>query len=345
VGSSSYPSQPVREDFKTFYDNRYSEGYMADWDSKKKLLVFEIISALNLDKTGQAIDFGCGNGVFSDVIKIALPAWKVFGTDISLKAICNAKQRFSKLSFFELSESQKFPGKFDFLFTHHVLEHVFDLDETWSEMDKLLKKSACMLHILPCGNKGSFEQKISLLVKNGINPINGRFFFEEPGHLRRLRTEQMNLFAAKFGFHLYKAYYRNHYWTSIQEITISPKFVLEVANPNIAKNKESAIELEKLRCKLLLISALRLPLDLILSRKKNEGFVTTLFSVLLKIFLLPIGSLSLSINFLIGIKAKQEWSCFKNREEGGEMYLFYKRTSDETALLATKQGTYHNNEM
>jgi SAM-dependent methyltransferase len=310
---------------KSFYDDRYSKGYMDDWASNKKILVFEIIQALNLSGTGKAIDFGCGNGVFTNVLKNALPTWAVFGTDISSKAIDNAKKRFSHLNFFKLSESQKFNEKFDFLFSHHVLEHVLDLEETWNEMNKFLQKSACMLLILPCGNAGSFEQKISLLVKDGINPVNGRFFFEEPGHLRRINTEKMNLIAGKFGFHLHQAYYKNHYWDAIQEITISPKFVLEIANPTNAKTKKNAIELKKIRMKLLLISVLRQPSILFLGKKKNEKLISVFSSAIIKIFLMPICSFSFSINFLLNIRAKQEWNSRKYQKDGSEMYLFYKR--------------------
>lgn len=162
---------------------------MEDWDSKKKLRVLNIIRELNLPKTGVALDFGCGNGVGADIMKKALPTWKVFGTDISSHAISNAKRRFPHLNFFELSNQRRFYEKFDFLFSHHVLEHVFDINETLNTINRLLKKSASMLHILPCGNSGSLEHKISLLVNNGIDKTNGKYFFEEPGHLRRLNTE------------------------------------------------------------------------------------------------------------------------------------------------------------
>jgi SAM-dependent methyltransferase len=243
---------------QSFYDCRYFKGYMEDWYPKKKLRVLNIVRELNLPKTGWAIDFGCGNGVGTDIMKKALPTWKVFRTDISWQAISNAKRRFPRLNFFELSDQRKFYGKFDFLFSHHVLEHVFDINETWKAINRLLKKSASMLHILPCGNSGSLEHRISLLVKNGIDKRTGRCFFEEPGHLRRLNTEQMNLLAGKYGFHLSRAYYSYHYWAAIDGITSSgPKYVLEVTNHKRAKNKESEIELKRLRNQLFSISILK----------------------------------------------------------------------------------------
>lgn len=119
--SASSCSFKSYEESKSFYDCRYFKGYMEDWDPKKKLRVLNIVRELNLPKTGWAIDFGCGNGVGTDIMKKALPTWKVFGTDISWQAISNAKRRFPRLNFFELSDQRKFYGKFDFLFSHHSL--------------------------------------------------------------------------------------------------------------------------------------------------------------------------------------------------------------------------------
>jgi hypothetical protein len=52
-----------------------------------------------------------------------------------------------------------------------------------------------------------------------------------------------------------------------------------------------------------------------------------LSSVILKIFLMPVCSFSFSINFLLSIRAKQEWNRRRYQKDGSEMYLFYKRIS------------------
>lgn len=324
--SNPTPSRDYEES-KSFYDCRYFKGYMEDWDSKKKLRVLEIVRELNLPRTGWALDFGCGNGVWADIIKKALPTWEVFGTDISSQAISNAKQRFPHLSFFELSNQREFYEKFDFLFSHHVLEHVFDMNETWNTINRLSKKSASMLHILPCGNSGSLEHRLSLLAKNGIDRRNGRYFFEEPGHLRRLNTEQMNSLAGKCGFHLSRAYYSYHYWATIEGITHTPGFVLEVTNHKRAKNKESEIELKRLRNELLLVTILRFPAVLFENRKNIRRRRSILPVALLNSLLAVLYPFSFPINFYINFKAEREWNLCKNQENGSEMYLFYNRES------------------
>jgi hypothetical protein len=264
--------------------------------------------------------------VWGAVIKKALPNWKVFGTDISSQAISNAKRRFPHLNFFELTDERQFYDKFDFLFSHHVLEHVFDINATFNTIDTLLRKSASMLHILPCGNPGSFEHRISMLVKDGINERSGRFFYEEPGHLRRLDTKQMNLLARKYGFNLSNAYYSYHYWTAIQGITSGTlEFVLKVTDYKRAKNRESQIELKRLRNELLRINILRLPAISFEGLKNMRRPRSTLPATILKLLLAAFYPVSFSTNSYINRKAEQEWDLFKNQENGSEMYLYYNR--------------------
>lgn len=312
------------EQSKLFYDDRYSKGYMDDWDLRKKQRVFEMFRELGLPDTGCALDFGCGNGVWTDIIKKALPSWKVFGTDISSKAISNSKRRYPHLHFFELANERDFDGKFDFLFSHHVFEHVFDINEAFDTINRLVKKSASMLNILPCGNPGSLEHRIASLAKNGIDQRSGRFFFEDTGHLRRFDTEQMNLVANTYGFHLRKAYYGYHYWETIDgTVTSNPKFTLEITNLKMAKDEESRTELKRLRNMLLPISILRFPAAVFEGRKPWRQKDS---KRLLKLILGILYPFSFPLNFYVKSRAEQEWNLCKNEKNGSEMYLFYKRT-------------------
>src|SRR5262245_15363783 len=204
-----------------FYQERYARGYMDEWPIEKRRRVFEVIRSLELPDEGEAIDFGCGNGVGTDVIKQALPPrWKVYGTDISDIAIENAKKRYPECIFF-VTDNTEFRGqKFDFLFTHHVLEHVYNLPQIFDEINDRMKDTATMLHILPCGNEGSFEQTICLLRKDGVDVhLENRFFFEDEGHLRRLTTNQLSKLCGKKDFALAKEYYSNQYYGAIDWIT------------------------------------------------------------------------------------------------------------------------------
>ena len=87
-----------------FYENRYDQGYMEEHLLEQKRKIFEVFEEIQFPAKGKALDFGCGNGVLTEVIRQALPSWKVYGTDISNKAINNAKIRFPECTFIELSD-------------------------------------------------------------------------------------------------------------------------------------------------------------------------------------------------------------------------------------------------
>ena len=147
---------------------------------------------LDLPPRGEALDFGCGSGVFTELIREALSNYQVYGTDLSRKALDKARERYRQCTFFHTADADYKMKKFDLLFTHHVLEHVYDIHKVAGEIALYMKPASTMLHILPCGNEGSFEYNLCLLRKNGINAEKeGRFFFEDKGHVRRLKTVEV----------------------------------------------------------------------------------------------------------------------------------------------------------
>src|SRR3954469_2646539 len=97
-----------------FYDDRYEEGYMEEWDESKKGKVEEIIRSLDLPKKGKALDFGCGNGVFTIIIKKCLPDWDVYGVEISPTAVQNATRKFPGCNFFTSDKANDYNNYFDF---------------------------------------------------------------------------------------------------------------------------------------------------------------------------------------------------------------------------------------
>src|ERR671913_10779 len=103
-----------------FYDDRFEQGYMGDWSDKKRQRVEALVRALRLPPTGHALDFGCGVGMFSEVLAAALPGWTIEGTDLSPKAVELASRRLPTLTFFPLAQSDGLEGRYNLIFTHHV---------------------------------------------------------------------------------------------------------------------------------------------------------------------------------------------------------------------------------
>lgn len=308
-----------------FYDKRYEDGYMEEWDDIKKNKVKEVLGLLNLPEKGKALDFGCGNGVFTNIIKKALPKWDVYGVEISSIAVKNAKKKFPDCNFFEISEAEKHLKSFDFLFSHHVIEHVQNLDETFAIIDGYLKDNSYQLHILPCGNEGSFEFEICALMKNGINKeLENRFFFEEPGHLRRLNTQEFIKQENKIGFKLSKDFYSNQYHGAINWITkSSPRFVKKLTNEQDAINEDAREKLVALRKKLLPLTYFQFPYSKYWGMKSKWKITLTDRMKLIILFFPAMISKILSDN--LDRKSAQEWSEKKRDKNGSEMFLFFKR--------------------
>jgi trans-aconitate methyltransferase len=312
-----------------FYQDRYANGYIDEWPTERKQRIFEVIRSLALPEVGTALDFGCGNGVLTDVLRQALPSgWNVYGSDISKNAIANASERYPECTFLNAEDRRLTEQKFDFLFTHHVLEHVYDLPQILNEIDACLKDKASILHILPCGNAGSFEHSICLLHKDGINRnIENRFFFEEEGHIRRLDTAQLSALAAEKGFQLTQEYYSHQYHGSIDWITRSwPNFIQNFTNPASAVDSDAKRSLKKWRYQLFGLWMLRIPAVVVeqsLSKRKKNAR-----NYILLVLGLPLYLLSKPMDNYLRRKAAEEWEQSKTDCKGSEMYLFFQRLAN-----------------
>jgi trans-aconitate methyltransferase len=308
-----------------FYEERYVDGYMEEWDELKKGMIREIIENFQFPQKGKALDFGCGNGVFTNLLKELLPDWELYGVEISKTALLNAQKNNVNCSFFSFEEADMHKGEFDFIFSHHVLEHVQNIDQTFSDINDYLKQNSSQLHILPCGNEGSYEYKICTLKKNGIEKDkHNRFFFEEPGHLRRLNTNEFSLQENKFGFELKKEFYSNQLDGAINWITkSSPRFVKKLTDTKDALDLNAVKDLNNFRKRLLPLTYLQFPYTKYcqFKFKWKKGIIDW---IILIILFLP-AQISKIIAKKIDKKAIEEWINNKSNKAGSEMFLFYQR--------------------
>ena len=309
-----------------FYEDRYSGHYMEDWTPEVKSRIVNLIRELDLPSSGEALDFGCGNGTMTAVLRQALGSgWKIYGSDISSVAVNNARKRFPDCTFFAANDPQFAGKKFDFLFTHHVLEHVSALDDIVAQIDARLKPRAAMLHILPCGNEGSLEHRVAQLRRDGIDPTLGnRFFFEDEGHLRRLRSDELEELFTPIGFRLAHAAFRNQEHGALDWMTQSPPAVIrKIVDLSEAKGPEERKELAPLRRRLLFWWALRYPSFFVTSRITHRR--RSLRDIVLGLAALPLFPVSKLAERYITWRAAREWATRRHERNGSEMFLFLKR--------------------
>lgn len=318
-----------KDESEKFYDGRYSQdgsfAYMDDWNDWKKKRIFDLIKELGLPEKGEALDFGCGSGVLTDVIRQALPNYQVYGMDLSHAAIAKAKERYKECHFYHSSDTSYNGKKYDLLFTHHVLEHVYDIQKVAEEIEFYMKPSSTMIHILPCGNEGSFEYNLCLLRQDGINyKKEGVFYFEDEGHVRRLRTVQLSDIFAKYNFKLIKEYYSNQYYGALRWISESNPFtVLKIINPFYGRDLSAKIRILKTGILLITLDLLRMPINIL--NRIGSNRIGNLKDKLLYYTCLIFSPLSRPFDVYIRQRAEEEWRSRKKENNGSEMYLVYSR--------------------
>jgi trans-aconitate methyltransferase len=89
---------------KKFYENRFVHGKISGWSDEKKSRVIDMLKEIGLPETGLALDFGCGNGFFTDILSQALPGWRIHGCDLSETAVSNARFQYPDCRFFVLDK-------------------------------------------------------------------------------------------------------------------------------------------------------------------------------------------------------------------------------------------------
>lgn len=318
--------QPTNDsEASRYYDDRYAGGYMVDWPAWKRDRVRAMVRALALPEGGRALDFGCGSGAFSGVLWEALPTWEVIGTDVSALSLRQARERHPKLRFLPPEELRSANIHFDFLFSHHVLEHVPDLEETLRRQAELLRGGALALHILPCGNLGSLEARLCAARRDGVDHERcGRFFFEDEGHLRRLTSAELKAAAEHCGFRVLQQSFANHHAGAIEWMTEqSFPYLWWLTDPSMARGRAEAKFLRKLRRRLLSEHLLRLPalVDRYVATRRNRKW----WHHLLKAGARPLRTLSREQEQRLRAAAESEWRRRHRDSRGSEMYVLLQK--------------------
>lgn len=287
--------------------------------------IVETLSAMGLPQRGVALDYGCGNGALTDVLRKSLPGWEVFGTDLSATAISSAATRYPECAFFPLDAPSISRNSVDLVFTHHVFEHVLSVPDTLGDIDAYAKPEAAMLHVLPCGNAGSFEYNVCRLTRDGIDHRHGgRFFFEDEGHLRRLTSDQLSTICAELGYRTTRACFANQFAGAVYWISqTSPRFVSEFANPSRAIDTSAALRLMLLRLMLFVpatVSVIVRVWERTLHAPGMPPKRLVQLAIAMPLYLLAVIP-HRGLRWSLGRARDREWNRRKTDPRGSEMHL------------------------
>lgn len=132
--------------------NHYDRGIKYDWFKKywhwrRFSEVLKAAPKIN----GSILDVGCHSGLFTKKISEKINPKKIFGVDISKKAIKEAQRRI-KDGNFQVADAASLPFKknsFNAVFCLEVLEHVDDPEKVITEIARVLKPKGYAVILVP----------------------------------------------------------------------------------------------------------------------------------------------------------------------------------------------------
>jgi ubiquinone/menaquinone biosynthesis C-methylase UbiE len=98
------------------------------------------------------LDFGCGKGVITVEIEKINRHAKIYGVDVSEDALQICRKKLPKHMFKKIVDGGKIPfpdETFDFIIASDVLEHVYDTENAFLEISRVLKKNGKLLVSVP----------------------------------------------------------------------------------------------------------------------------------------------------------------------------------------------------
>lgn len=330
-------------DLADFYDARYGQSYMETHPPLEEWRVRHLLARMP-GKPRTILDYGCGQGGWIPFLSKIFPDAEIVGVDISRRALERARERFPT-STFRLIEGGAAPvtnEAFDLVFSYHVLEHVSDLEETVADMARAARRTGYLCVMVPCANKGSFEERVVRSVRDGLEPsVDGmsRFFFDDAGHIRRPTSGELLASFERHGVVAVEQIFAGQRWGAVEWLTTAgADSVKELFDPGRARTRRDAAKLLMLRRAFLPLAGLarvervRSPLTKALAADLPAPRRALLAAAApLKLFAIPIGTALRSL-------ARVEWRRSGHRPDGSALYLLLRKETGPTGSAAPAGG-------
>jgi SAM-dependent methyltransferase len=311
-----------------YYDQRHARGWMDSWPAAKRKRVIHLVRAAAGEGPAKILEYGCGVGVFANAVKTAMPQWEVHGCDISPTAVARARQRCSGVEFHLLTEDGAEPplGTYDLIYSHHVLEHVADVDETLACIARALRPGGKALHITPCANAGSLEYRISRLNEKDTS-VNGCFHLDDSSHVRRLTSAELADACSRHGIRLKRTLFANQFWGALEYLTAEYHWtLLKWLSPSQAATAQAKRKLSGLTVAILGLSLLRRGPQYVFSLlRKPAGPGKILLAWLAAIPAALLYPFAMAVDAFLRWKASREWELKQESPNGSEMYALFEK--------------------
>jgi SAM-dependent methyltransferase len=309
-----------------YYDSRYAGEYMAEQPRLEVERVEQVLAAVRRPLE-RVLDFGCGRGGWIPVLERAFPGAELTGIDISATAIERAEASFPTHRFmsFDGRHAPLPDASADLVFSYHVLEHVLDLEGTVAEIARLLPEGGQACMILPCGNPGSLEERVVRMGADGVDPDSGRFFYEDPGHLRRLTSDRLSALFRDEGLVFVRGWYANQLWGAIDFLArVGHGVIGELFRADRGRTRPDRARLLALRLAMSALTpfmqaySLSRPWQRLRAANGGPEGLHAAAMVAAKLVSLPVGA---TVEGL----ARREWERDRERPNGSAQYLLFEK--------------------
>lgn len=152
-------------------------------------------------ETRTILDIGCGNGMELVFLRAAAPDARILALDWSDGLLPKLKEiigiEFKQLIIFEYLASRT--EKFELVFSNHVLEHMYDPDETLRLLRGCIAPGGQMIMAVPLDGQGEFSAERLKSITSLLDPIDLGHF--DLGHPWKITASDLHESLIAAGFH------------------------------------------------------------------------------------------------------------------------------------------------
>lgn len=207
------------------YDQRYRGSYRSKLEgyevARWRALEHFIPRVARLGRGGKVLDYGAGSGLHVELWERVFPQAELWFCDISPVAREKFEARHTHLQgrYRMVNDTgADFPDAgFDVVVSIEVLEHVGDLRAYLKDVLRLLRPGGSFVWTTPCANPFSIDHVYSVLGRKVQPTPEGyrRWSWEDPTHIRRLKTAELTPVLQEVGFHKVGYRFRAHLFSFI----------------------------------------------------------------------------------------------------------------------------------
>ena len=194
----------------SFYDEKYASGYRSGLSgyefAREKAISHFITRVISITDPKRVLDYGAGRGLHVPLWRNLFPAAELFLCDVSsiARQNCIETNNISEGNYRLIRQNRADfqAGTFDLILSIEVMEHVEDLSAYLSDIFYLLRPGGIFVFTTPCANAFSIEHIYALLTGKIDPTMEGyrRWRWEDPTHLRRMKSSEMRSQLLSTGF-------------------------------------------------------------------------------------------------------------------------------------------------